>query len=110
MTTTDTKYTNLDIGCYFDGVRGVYIGEAVQEMAQSHGWKYSAQWEMVYINDVGQGRGDDSLAYHEATDEAEAYLNTLTDDDVAFGPSEQGDWGLWHLCEDEMDCTFCKNA
>ena len=100
---TATRFTTADVGCYFDGARGVYIGEAVQQMAQSHGWKYDAQWEMVYIDDVGQGRGDDSLAYHEATTEAEDYLNTLTADDVSFASNESGDWGLWPLTENEEE-------
>ena len=93
---TATRFTTADIGCYFDGARGVYIGEAIQDIAESLGWD-------------GERLGPDQEWYHDATTEAEDFLNTLTDDDVAFGPSEQGDWGLWHLCDDDMDCEFCES-
>jgi hypothetical protein len=94
---TATRFTTADIGCYFDGARGIYIGEAIQEMAQAHGWSF--------VGWVGPEFGH----YHEATAEAEDYLNTLTADDVSFGSNESGDWGLWHLCEDDTDCEFCAN-
>jgi hypothetical protein len=39
------KYGIADIGCYVDGARGIYAGEAVQEIAASHafGW-YQGYW------------------------------------------------------------------
>jgi hypothetical protein len=98
-----TKFTKSEIGCYFDGSRGIYIGEAIQQLAWNLGWNTT---DTVPVN-------TDDEYYHEVTNEAEDYLNTLTDDDVAFGPSEQGDWGLWHLCPDadiagyDADCTVC---
>ena len=88
-------YTQDDTGCYFDGARGVYIGEAVQQLAASHGWKYSAQFETVGVHDDG-----DPEAYTWAWDEAEVYLNTLTADGVWFGSTEGGDWGLWPVEDD----------
>ena len=87
-------YTIDDIGVYFDGARGVYIGEAVQQLAASHGWKYSAQFETVNVADTD---GDE---YTWAWDEAEDFLNTLTADGVYFGGSEGGDWGLWSVEDD----------
>jgi hypothetical protein len=90
-------FTKEDIGCVFEGARGVYIGEAVQQMARRFGWH-------------GEAVPVDSEWYDEVTQEAEDLLNTLADDDVAFGPSEQGDWGLWHICEDDMDCAFCASS
>ena len=109
MTTSTATFTKADIGCYFDGARGIYIGEAVQQMAMSHGWKYSSQFWMVYSEDV---TGDQHCEeYDEAWTEAEDYLNTLTDDDVYFGSNESGDWGLWHICDDLRDdnCDFCES-
>ena len=117
-----TRFTKSDIGCYFDGSRGIYIGEEIM------GWAGRIGLEMgVVITDVPchhdtyglhgrfdtatcpcPGEDDHAQWYSEATDEAEEFLNTLTDDDVAFGPSEQGDWGLWHLCDDDLDCEFCS--
>jgi hypothetical protein len=109
MTTTTHVFTRDDIGCYFDSARGTYIGEAIQEMAQAHGWKYLPIYPVIYVADVGEGHANDSLSYHEATTEAEDFLNTLTADDVWFGPTESGDWGLWHLCDDDMSCDFCES-
>ena len=88
-------YTQDDTGCYFDGARGVYIGEAVQQLAASHGWKYSAQFETVNVHDSG-----DPEAYTWAWDEAEDFLNTLTAEGVWFGSTEGGDWGLWSVEDD----------
>ena len=90
-----STYTQDDIGCYFDGARGVYIGEAVQQLAASHGWKYSAQFETVNVHDDG-----DPEAYTWAWDEAEDFLNTLTAEGVWFGSTEGGDWGLWPVEDD----------
>lgn len=88
-------YTSDDIGVYFDGARGVYIGEAVQQLAASHGWKYSAQFETVGVHDDGV-----TEEYTWAWDEAEDFLNDLTDDSVYFGSTESGDWGLWAVEDD----------
>jgi hypothetical protein len=90
-------YTQTDTGCYFDCARGTYIGEAVQQLAASHGWKYSAQWEMVYQDDT------DGEEYTWAWDEAEEFLNGLTDDGVWFGATENGDWGLWPVVDEDED-------
>ena len=114
---TATRFTTADIGCYFDGARGVYIGEAIQEWAAQEGSPQGARFGEVYCHHNGDtgiicpcpGEDDHGQWYHEATTEAEDYLNTLTADDVSFGPSEQGDWGLWHLCDDDLDCEFCEN-
>ena len=90
-----TIYKIDDLGVYFDSARGRYIGEAVQELAASHDWRYSAQFETVNADD-----DDDPEAYTWAWDEAEDFLNTLTDGTVYFGGNESGDWGLW-LVEDD---------
>ena len=89
-------YTQADTGCYFDGARGTYIGECVQQLAMSHGWKYSAQWEMVYQCDT------DGEEYTWAWDEAEEFLNGLTADGVWFGANESGDWGLWVVEQEDL--------
>jgi len=116
-------FTKDNIGCYFDGARGIYIGEAIQEMAEVYGWDAWAHDSVaagvvptnhdacdgVAEGIEGHSEIDHGQHYSEATDEAEDYLNTLTDDDVAFGPSEAGDWGLWHLCDDDLDCEFCES-
>jgi len=94
-------YTIDDIGVYFDGARGVYIGEAVQQLAASHGWKYSAQFETVKLADI-DSPDRFSPTYDFAWDEAEQYLNTLTAEGVWFGSTEGGDWGLWAVESDEV--------
>lgn len=89
-------YTIDDIGVYFDGARGQYIGEAVQQLAASHGWKYSAQFQTVGVHD------GDGEVYTWAWDDAEDFLNDLTAEGVYFGSTEGGDWGLWAIEDDEV--------
>ena len=64
-------FTSRDVGCWFDGVRGIYIGELVQELAVAYG-----------LVGAVVGTGDDN--YHEATDESIEYLNTLPSPGLAF--------------------------
>ena len=89
------QFTIDDIGCFFDNARGWgEIHGLVQDFAREYGWKA----ECDGIN----GDSDDFLIWQtEATDEAEAYLNDLTDGTVWFGSSESGDWGLWPMDSDE---------
>jgi hypothetical protein len=117
-TTTTARFTKADTGCYFDGARGVYIGEAIQADALLHGWRNNG-WGAIHVDHEHPSHipypcpcpseDDHAQWYDGATTEAEDFLNTLTDDDVAFGPSEAGDWGLWHLCDDDLDCDFCSS-
>jgi hypothetical protein len=93
MATTTTTYTRDDIGCYFDGARGwADIGEAVQQMAVDH-----------YVMVQGQRSTASEESFNDSIDYAENALNGLTADDVKFGSSEQGDWGLWPICEHDWD-------
>jgi hypothetical protein len=86
------KITSDMAGCWLDGARGIYIGDAIQKIAQEYGWT----GEMVRVNDVEyQG-----ACYNwGAIDEAEEYMQNLAPDGFAFGMSEQGDWGLWQIEE-----------
>ena len=89
-------YTKDDTGCYFDSARGIYIGQAVIEMAVEHGMKDDpCNCESCKAN----GIDSDCEFYHERWDEAEEFLNTLTSDDVYFGGNDNGDWGLWEIEE-----------
>ena len=103
----EPTFTKADVGCYLDSARGVYIGEAVQASALLHGW--APEEGMVPCDHEECERGqrgqpheeaDHGTYYHEATIEAEDFLNGLTADDVWFGPTESGDWGLWLLEEE----------
>ena len=88
------NWTKSDIGCYFDGARGWgEIHDLVQDFARLEGWS-------AKTDNINEHAEDFPLWQDEATDEAEEYLNTLTDDTVYFGSSEAGDWGLW-LIEDD---------
>jgi len=99
----EPTFTMADVGCYLDSARGVYIGEAVQASAALHGW---APADGVVACDheeceTAHEEADHGTLYHEATIEAEDFLNGLTADDVWFGATESGDWGLWPLTENE---------
>ena len=101
----EPTFTKADVGCYLDSARGVYIGEAVQASAALHGWAPS---DGVVACDheeceTAHSEDDHGTYYHEATSEAEDYLNGLTADDVWFGSTESGDWGLWPLEEESND-------
>jgi hypothetical protein len=105
-------FTIADIGPYADSARGIYTGALIIEMAATHGfkpygedifdsfdawspidrWAWCTAWEQ-YLTE----RDD----YLELWEEAENYLNAMCDDSVYFGSSEQGDWGLWSVDEEE---------
>jgi hypothetical protein len=98
-------FTMADVGCYLDSARGVYIGEAVQASAALHGWS-PADGVVACDHDdceTAHDEADHGTYYHEATIEAEDFLNGLTADDVWFGSTESGDWGLWALEEESND-------
>ena len=90
-------YGMRDLGCYVDGIWGIHAGQHAQEIAREHEWP-------GYPDDYTPAEHDDCIAdwdaqptlprhaeidhgiyYDEATNEAEEFLNTFTDDDVAFG-------------------------
>ena len=83
------------VGCGDDGVRGRYIGEHVQTLAQINGWK-------------GDPLSADDEFYHEAFDEAEVFLNELIPDGYYFGPQPDsgGDWGFYRQDDIEQNGLF----
>ena len=90
MSKTDLKdwtYGEEDVGCYFDCVRGRYIGEDVIEMAEDRGF--------VVAKEDEENRHPDGEFYSELWEEAEEYLNEMTKEGFYFGSNENGDWGLW---------------
>lgn len=67
----------MDTGCIFDNHRGIYMGEAIIELAE--------EWGMKYETD----RTPDSEFYFEAIESAEYYLNKFVAEDgymFGFGP------------------------
>ena len=98
-------FTTTDIGCYFDGARGWDdIHNQVQDLAREYG-------KVFKLDNINEDSDDFPMWQNEATSEAEEYLNNLTSDDVWFGSSEEGDWGLWHICDADNDapehCEVC---
>ena len=67
------------VGCWFDGDRGIYMGDAIQEVAQEYGW-------------TGERLDNEHEFYHDAWTEAEDYLNGIAPEGFAFGTSEGGDF------------------
>ncbi len=83
--------TRSDVGVYADSSRGRFTGERIQEMAQGAGWSE-------------ERLGADDELYDEATDDAESWLNmNVAGEGTYFGTSEQGDWGLWDVEEEENE-------
>lgn len=89
------KITAAHEGCWFDCARGIYIGEAIIATAVDNGWDWKA---------AGYEEGDispDSEHYCEAWDDAERFMGTLAPEGYWFGATENGDWGLWKVEEEE---------
>jgi len=82
---TGTRFTVADVGCYVDSHRGQYAGERVQEIAAEHGW-------------TGEQLPAGAEWYHEATDEAETFLNDLPHDPGLVWSWSDGDFGLYAFC------------
>lgn len=92
------EYTLDDVGCYVDGARGIYCIDAIVDIAQSHGMTY----------DGGQDEA------HEWSDEVENECDNYMNDNYGvegayWGRSEQGDWGLWEIEEEDVQHTFSGN-
>jgi hypothetical protein len=81
---------NFEPGCYFDSHRGIYIGEAVQDLAAENGW-------------TSEPLSADHEFYCEAWEEAEAFMNDNFPVDGHYWGSNDGscDWGLWECEPDE---------
>lgn len=78
----DTKPPYLEIGCHF--AKGIYIGQAVQELAVEHGWS-------------GQPLTPTDEHYYDAMQEAEEYLEDFLSPYTYCGNNESGDWGVWPI-------------
>ena len=64
----------METGCVFDNHRGIYIGEAIIELAESYGMPYEEE------------RTPEHEWYHEAIDDAINYLNDkVAEDGHSFG-------------------------
>lgn len=90
-------------GCWFDGARGIYIGEAVIAEAQAWGWNAKAagytERDLTVYGYEEDPKGDEE-AYNWATDAAEEFLAGLAPEGFWVGFSEQGDFGMWESEED----------
>ena len=73
----------METGCIFDNHRGIYMGEAIIELAESYGWE----------NKYPEDNTPDSESYWENVDAAEYYLNkNIAEEGYAFGYGECGDF------------------
>lgn len=102
MVKTDKPvYGAAHAGCWFDGARGIYIGDCVIREAIAHGW----QCDVPPCADpkpwAPTPTWEEHEHYHELWDEAEEYMQQFADEHHYFGTSDWGgDWGLWE-CEQE---------
>ena len=96
----------MTTGVMFDCHRGIYIGEEVQRLANSLGWKYSPQFEMVMKEDDTV----DAEAYTWARDEAEDWLNAkVANTNHYFGSQPMAGcscWGYW----ENIDWTIADDG
>lgn len=98
---TETKYGSAEEGCWFDGARGIYIGDCVIREAIARGWKC----DVGPTDDPPTWAPTPSWAEHEhyceLWDEAEQYMDQFAEEGFWFGASESGDWGLWACSEED---------
>ena len=98
--TSTTTINPSTVGPWFDNHHGIYIGEMVQSEAVAYGWD-------------GEYLSADAECYADAWVEAEDYLSSLAPEGYWFGQNENGDAGLWHICNpDDPDdlpehCEIC---
>ncbi len=93
-------YGAKDAGCWVDNCRGIYMGDAIIEIAIDHGWGC----------DVEGAEGDhwqpsptwsDHEHYHELTDEAEEFMQQFAEGGFTFCFGEDSmDWGLYPIDEE----------
>ena len=96
---TEKTYTSDDAGCYIDGVRGLYMVNRIVEIATALGMP-----EPKECDDDGCGCEDwvHCLYSNEVWKEAEDYMNAEHGVEGHYwGMSEQGDWGLWPVEEND---------
>ena len=84
--------TKFETGCYFDSARGIYIGQAVIELAESLGMSPEEE------------RTPEHEFYCEAWEDAENWLNRFhSDNNHYWGSNENGDFGYWEIETDEKE-------
>lgn len=71
----------METGCIFDNHRGIYMGEAIIELAEGYGMPHE------------EHRTPEHEFYFEAIDDAESFLNNnVAEEGYAFGFGECGDF------------------
>lgn len=71
----------METGCVFDNHRGIYMGEAIIELAESYGMPHEEE------------RTPEHEWYHEATDDVISWLNNnVAEEGKMFGYGECGDF------------------
>jgi len=101
MMTMYKEHVDGEAGVMFECQLGVYIGEAVQSLANMFGWRYSPQFSMVMKDDVDL----EDESYTWAWDEAEQYLNEhIAKENHYYGSHPMagcGCWGYWEVIDAE---------
>ena len=73
----------METGCVFDNHRGIYMGEAIIELAESYG----------FILQVPEDKTNEGEFHWEAVDDAENYLNeNVAEEGYCFGFGPCGDF------------------
>lgn len=73
----------METGCVFDNHRGIYMGEDIIKLAESHGFR-------LQVPEDGTAEGE---FYCDAVVDAIDYLNdSVADSGFLFGYSESGDF------------------
>ena len=88
-------------GCWIDCAEGTYVGQRIIGIAKQYGFKIKPEDEK-YVTFSEALLQDDGAEQHQwLADEAEEYMQELAPEGFYFGSSDQGDWGLWELNDEE---------
>ena len=96
------NYTHNDVGCYVDGVKGVYCFDDIVRLAESHGFEVKhVNDDHVHVETVFHSRFGGCEFAEEIENEASDYMNEhFPVEGCTWGRNENSDWGLWEVEEE----------
>lgn len=88
--TTTPLYGEEHTGCWFDGCRGIYLGDCIIREAIALGWTCDVAPSVDPPTWQPSPSWADHEHYHELTEEAEEFMQQFAAPGFWFGTSEDG--------------------
>ena len=92
---------NVELGCYVDGVHGIYMWKRIYTIAKDYGFEYECTIPQIEALIDKEERGEltsdmSGQIAHDLENLIDDYLNEKMAVDKAYwGRNENGDWGVW---------------